>query len=165
MDPSPYLDLLSRLHDGGVRYAIAGGMAVVLHGVPRMTFDLDLVLDLSPDNVHAAVEVLRSAGYRPRLPLALGDLDDEAKRREWVEERNMIAFTLVHPQRPMEEIDLLLVIPVTWSEIAASTLTRTLEGVPAVIVGRRVLRAMKLATGRAKDRADADLLLDGDDDG
>jgi hypothetical protein len=164
VERSPYLDLLASLHGGGVRYAIAGGLAVVLHGVPRMTFDIDLVLDLAEDNLRRMVTVLRTAGYRPRLPLALDELADESKRREWVEERNMIAFSLVHPERPMEEIDLLLAVPIPWEEIAASTVTRTLEGVPAVVVGRAVLRAMKLATGRAKDRADAELLA-GDDDG
>jgi hypothetical protein len=43
---SPYLDLLWALHESGVRYAIAGGFAAVIHGVPRMTFDIDLVLEM-----------------------------------------------------------------------------------------------------------------------
>jgi hypothetical protein len=163
VERGPYLDLLASLHRGGVRYAIAGGMAAVLHGVPRMTFDIDLVLDLAEDNVRRIVDVLRSEGYRPRLPVPLEDLTNEAKRRDWIEERNLIAFSLIHPERAMEEVDILLVMPVPWDEIAASTVTRMLEGVPAIVVGRRVLRAMKLATGRAKDRADAELLADDGD--
>lgn len=164
MERSPYLDLLASLHDAEVRYAIAGGVAVVLHGVPRMTFDIDLVIDLADDNVRNAVDVLRREGYRPRLPIALDDLADASKRREWTEERNLIAFSLVHPSRAMEEVDILLVLPLSWEEISTTTVTRTLEGVPVVVVSRRVLRTMKLATGRAKDIADAELLGEDDDD-
>ncbi|MBX3196673.1 MAG: hypothetical protein KF850_34815 [Labilithrix sp.] len=164
MSRGPYLDLLASLHEARVRYAIAGGFAVVLHGVPRMTFDLDLVFDLAEDNLRRAVDVLQSEGYRPRLPVPLRDLTDEAKRRQWIDERNLIAFTLRHPERPMEEVDILLVVPLPWEETAASTVTRMLDDVPAVVVGRAVLRAMKLATGREKDRADAELLGDDDDE-
>ncbi len=158
-----YLDLLSKLDGAGVRYAIAGGFAVVLHGVPRMTFDLDLVIDLADDNVDRLVDVLTALGYRPRLPIALAELRDPAKREDWVSKRNVVAFSLHHPVRTMEEIDILLVLPMSWEEIAASTISRELAGVKVVVVGRAVLRAMKLATGREKDRVDAEL-LEGDDD-
>lgn len=163
MARSPYLDLLSGLHQARARYAIAGGFAAVLHGVPRMTFDIDLVVDPSEENLRVLVQVLRTEGYRPRLPVALDALVDAETRRSWVEERNLIAFSLFHPERPMEEVDVLLVVPIPWTEIASSTVTRELEGVPAVVVGRATLRTMKLATGRAKDEADAELLSDEDE--
>jgi hypothetical protein len=159
----PYLDLLAAFHSSRVRYAIAGGFAAVLHGVPRMTFDIDLVFDPAEDNLRNAVDALRREGYRPRLPIALEDLLDETKRREWTEERNLIAFSLLHPGRPMEEVDILLAVPLPWDEIAASAVTRELEGTPVVVVGRATLRAMKLASGRAKDLADVAMLA-GDDD-
>ena len=41
-----------------MRFAIAGGLAVVLHGVPRMTFDLDIVVDLEVENLLRLVDVL-----------------------------------------------------------------------------------------------------------
>src|SRR5687767_2405487 len=120
MEPAPYLALLTRLEQEGVAYAIAGGFAVVLHGVPRMTFDLDLVGELTDDNLHRLVAVLRSEGYRPRLPIQLDELGQVEKRREWTEHRNLIAFSLFHPQRVMEEVDVLLQVPVPWAEIAAN---------------------------------------------
>jgi hypothetical protein len=90
-----------------------------------MTFDLDLAIDLADDNVERLVTTLHERGYRPRLtdshevvprdtssrglPLDLAELLDASKREEWVAERNLIAFSLAHPERIMEEIDLLLV--------------------------------------------------------
>jgi hypothetical protein len=48
----PYLiDILTTLADHDVNFIVCGGMAVVFHGVERMTMDVDISLDLSPDNV------------------------------------------------------------------------------------------------------------------
>jgi hypothetical protein len=158
----PYLALLGALGDAGVRYAIGGGLAVVLHGVPRMTFDLDLIVDLADDNMTRLVEVLDAEGYRPRLPVPLAALGDAVARRDWVETRNVIAFTLFHPTRTMEEVDVLLSPGVDWSEVAASLVQRSVDGRSVNIVGRSLLKKMKLATGRDKDLADVEALGDSD---
>ncbi len=160
MADRPYIELMRALSTVGVEYAIAGGFAVVLHGVPRMTFDLDIVVDDADDNMLRLVEVFESQGFRPRLPVALAQLADRGVREGWVRERNLIAFTLMHPVRTMEEVDVLLVTPLPWSEIAGSLMWRTLDGVNVPVVGRSVLRRMKLATGREKDLQDAALLGD-----
>lgn len=161
MSDRPYLRLLRALSAAGVQHAIAGGLAVVLHGVPRMTFDLDLVVELSARNMQSLVEVLRAEGYVPRLSVALASLADEATRADWIAHRNLIAFTLHHPQRMMEEVDILLAPTLGWDEVKDSLVTRQVNGDHVTVVGRAALRKMKLATGRAKDRADAELLGEG----
>ncbi len=50
---------LSR-HD--VRYVVIGGIAAVLHGVPRATFDLDILIDPTPDNARRLLAALAAAG-------------------------------------------------------------------------------------------------------
>jgi len=50
------------LHDHDVRYVVIGGIAAVLHGVPRATFDLDLLIDASPDNAKHLLDALLGAG-------------------------------------------------------------------------------------------------------
>jgi len=47
-------------HD--VRYVVIGGIAAILHGVPRMTFDLDILIDASPQNALRLLEALAEAG-------------------------------------------------------------------------------------------------------
>jgi len=160
MAERPYVALMRALSTAGVQYAIAGGFAVVLHGVPRMTFDLDVVVNDADDNMQRLVEVLDAQGFQPRLPVALALLADRQVREGWIRDRNLIAFTLMHPVRVMEEVDVLLVTPFPWSEIAGSIAWRTLEGVNVPVVGRAVLRGMKLAAGRDKDLQDAALLAD-----
>ena len=44
------------------KYVVIGGMAAVLYGVPLATFDLDILIEASPDNAQRLLEALREAG-------------------------------------------------------------------------------------------------------
>lgn len=162
MTSRPYVSLFRALATAEVRFAIAGGLAVVLHGVPRMTFDLDIVVDLDVENLLRLVDVLTLQGYVPRLPVELRLLADRDTRDDWVNNRNLIAFTLVHPGRPMEEVDVLLSTGFEWSEFESTLVRLALADCSVPVVGRELLRRMKLASGRDKDIADAELLKQGD---
>jgi len=48
-----------------VRYLLAGGLAGVLHGVPRTTVDVDIMIHPGPENVSAAVKALEGLGLVP----------------------------------------------------------------------------------------------------
>ena len=45
-----------------VRYLVVGGIAAVLYGVPRATFDLDILIEPTPDNVQRLLDSLLDAG-------------------------------------------------------------------------------------------------------
>src|SRR3972149_3791038 len=47
--------LVSALQQAGVRYLIAGGLAVNAHGYLRFTKDVDVVVQLVPDNIARAL--------------------------------------------------------------------------------------------------------------
>ena len=44
--------------------------AVMAHGYQRTTVDLDLVVQLLPQNLLTAFEVLGLLGYQPRIPVS-----------------------------------------------------------------------------------------------
>lgn len=46
-----------------VRYVVIGGVASVIHGVPRATFDLDILIDAEPDNARSLLEAFLDAGF------------------------------------------------------------------------------------------------------
>jgi hypothetical protein len=46
-----------------VRYIVVGGVASVLHGVPRATFDLDILIDPTADNARRLLSALVDAGF------------------------------------------------------------------------------------------------------
>jgi hypothetical protein len=45
-----------------VKYLVIGGIASILHGVPRATFDLDILIEATPDNARRLLEALLEAG-------------------------------------------------------------------------------------------------------
>lgn len=55
-----------RLHELGIPYAIAGGMALFAHGLRRFTEDVDLLV--TDDGLKRIHRELEGAGYRPPFP-------------------------------------------------------------------------------------------------
>lgn len=45
-----------------VRYVVIGGIAAVLHGVPRATFDLDILIEATQENAQRLLDALAEAG-------------------------------------------------------------------------------------------------------
>ena len=45
-----------------VKYLVIGEIAAVLHGVPRATFDLDILIEASSENATRLLEALENAG-------------------------------------------------------------------------------------------------------
>jgi hypothetical protein len=70
---------------------VVGAVAMNLHDAPRMTADLDLVVDLERANLAKMLDLLERLGYRPRLPVPAYDLLDERKRQLWVGDLSDIA--------------------------------------------------------------------------
>lgn len=46
-----------------VKYLVIGGIAAVLYGVPRATFDLDILIEPSIENAQRLLNALAEAGY------------------------------------------------------------------------------------------------------
>jgi hypothetical protein len=68
----PFEKVFRLLNEHEIRYVIVGGIAVILHGNPRLTADLDIIIDLEPAQARIAIEVLQhgicgrsSRGYPP----------------------------------------------------------------------------------------------------
>jgi hypothetical protein len=57
------LDVFASFQKHGVRYIVIGGIAAVLHGVPRATFDLDILIEASTDNAQSLLDALLEANF------------------------------------------------------------------------------------------------------
>src|SRR5436190_881787 len=71
-------DLLTRLAENGVEFVIIGGVCGVLHGLPLVTFDLDVCCPFSFENLRKIETSVKDLHPRHRLvanklPLALTD--------------------------------------------------------------------------------------------
>jgi hypothetical protein len=153
-----YVDLFRRLDAAGVRYLVVGGVAVNLHGVSRLTHDVDLILAMDDENVRRFVAVAQQYAFRPVVPVRVEDFADPAKRRDWIENKRMLAFGL-RPGRPEDPtVDVLVNPPLDFETAYARRVEVEVEGLRVALAGIADIIAMKTGTGRAKDQDDIAML-------
>ena len=138
--------MVAALHRDDVPYALCGGMAVVLHGHPRLTRDIDLLIR-KPD-LAAAETALAKAGFTIPGGIPLG--------RGGPHERELVRLS----KRIDDElltVDLLL-LPEFLGEVWESRETYELDGAPITAVSADGLIAMKRVAGRHQDMSDVEHL-------
>jgi predicted nucleotidyltransferase len=147
--------IVRALNDANARYLVVGGLAVAAHGYGRVTFDVDLVIQLQPDNVRRAMESLGSLGYRPLVPVPASSFADPAIRESWIRDKQIVVFQLHSEQHRETRIDIFVAEPFDFdAEYDKALLGELLPGIPARFVGLETLILMKEAAGRAKDLED-----------
>jgi predicted nucleotidyltransferase len=153
-----FLRVLEQLNAHDVRYVVVGGLAVVLHGHPRMTQDVDIAVDWSKDNIERLVAAAEALELVPRAPVPLQALLDPAQREKWQREKHLIAFSLWNPAQPLLVLDVLLALPIPWEELQSARESFSLAGITVPVCSREHLLAMKRAAGRAQDISDIEEL-------
>lgn len=149
-----YLKFFRALDEAGVRYLVVGGIAVNLHGINRFTADIDLMLAMDAQNLGRFVPVAQQFGMKPVVPVAVEDLADAAKVRDWIENKHMLAFGL-RPRTVTDPTVDVMTRPVIDFETAWSR--RVVYEVGALrvpVASIQDIIAMKSGTGRQKDEAD-----------
>ncbi len=101
-------EILIALSEKDIKFIIFGGVAVVLHGVERMTLDLDLSLEMSSENIKKFLEVIKKFELTPRAPLPPEVLLDKELINYIIKEKNAIAFTFLDRNNPFKQIDVLI---------------------------------------------------------
>ena len=154
-----YLDLFKALEKHKVRYLLVGGLAMNLHGVPRTTMDVDLVLALDPANLKAFLGTVEALRLRPVAPVDTDGLLDPAQRQKWVKEKNMLAFALRPPDVQGPTVDVLIDPPMDIEKVLTRAVWRDVQGVRIPLISVEDLIRLKEKSGRAQDRSDIEHLL------
>lgn len=150
--------ILGAIAGSGAAYLVVGGVAVVLHGYPRFTADLDLVVRLDRDNVLKLLGALTTLDYRPRAPVPAEEFADSAKREEWIRDKGLTVFSLWSPRYPMTEIDLFVREPFDFAHAHSRALRAELGATTVTVTPIQELIALKRASGRPRDLADIEVL-------
>lgn len=152
--PVEFERVISALNETCVDYLIVGGVAVVLHGVDRLTADLDVVLDLQRDAALKAMTHLERLGYQPRPPVKMKDFAEAELRQQWMETRNMQVFSLWDPNGELPVLDVFVSYPLDFSKLLSDSVEVDIGGLKTRIASIEHLVEMKSDTGREKDQQD-----------
>jgi hypothetical protein len=152
--------LLTALNAEGLRYLIVGGVAVVLHGYARATFNLDLIINLEPSNIARALGVFASRGFKPRPPVPMEAFVDPAERQRWIDEKNLLVFSLWHPNIRAFEVDIFVKEPFSFEDAYHRASRLSIGGSAVTVASIDDLIALKREAGRAQDAEDIEVLLE-----
>ncbi|MFN8944697.1 MAG: hypothetical protein ACK5WZ_08735, partial [Pseudobdellovibrionaceae bacterium] len=123
-----------------------------LHGAVRGTVDVDLVINLTVEDFSRAVKALNQINLVSRLPLTAKEVI--LFRLEYIEKRNLIAWSFVDPKLPSRIVDIVL----TKDLKQLKTLQKKISGVSIDILSIDDLITMKKESGRPQDLQDVGAL-------
>ncbi len=149
-----FRNLFSSLNSEGVKYLVAGGIAVNLYGIERATADIDIVLKLDEENITKFIKVARELGLKPNAPVKLEDFINEQKRKSWIKDKGMKVFSLFDSENHFFLLDIFVQIPFDFNEVYRKRKRIRFEDTIIPVVPINELIKMKESSDRPQDRAD-----------
>ena len=136
-------DVFRSFQQHNVKYVVIGGIASILHGVPRATFDLDILIEATPENSRRLLEAMLDAGLGTA---ALTDAKD-------VLAHEITIF------RDRVRVDVQTSTPgIEFRDVWLNRKTVSYQGQDFFILSRDDLISSKRASGRDVDLEDVRLL-------
>ncbi len=153
-----YFEILEGLYKSKVRYFIAGGLSVNLYGVPRVTQDIDIVIAMDRENVLKITSLLKELGYVPRLPVSPDDLANPDKVKDWIENKNLKAFSFYHKNENYKVIDIVLVHSLDFEKSFKNRTVKRAKDIDIYLASIDDVVKMKEFSGRTQDLSDIEML-------
>ena len=126
-----------------VKYVVIGGIAAVLYGVPRATFDLDVLIEATPENADRLLSAMAEAGLGTASLTSAEDILS----------KEITIFT------DRIRLDVQTSTPgITFENAWAHRVTMNYKGQVLEVVSLDDLIASKRASGRAVDLEDVRIL-------
>jgi hypothetical protein len=139
-----FKEFIELLNEHKVRYLVVGGYAVAFHGHPRYTKDLDVWIDLSPENADNIIKALEKFGF--------GSLG--LKPEDFLESNQIVQLG-----NPPNRIDILTTLKqLKFEDCYTARVEVEIQDVKINFIDLENLKQNKRATGRPQDLADAESL-------
>ena len=124
----------------------------------RYTKNLDLVVDLAPDQATAAIQVLSALGLVPSVPVDPLSFADPDTRQAWIHQKGMTVLSLRDPNDLRLVVDLFVEQPADFEALWSGADEMPLETTTVKVVSLDELIAMKRKAGRPRDMLDVEEL-------
>lgn len=154
-----FIDIIKKLNEQDLEFAVAGGFAVALHGAVRGTVDLDIVIVINQSNFKKAEKALNDLQLKSRIPVTA---DEVFKfREEYIEKRNLIAWSFVNYKNPSQVVDIII----THDLKKMKSEKISIHGIKVPVLSIKSLIQMKQDAGRPQDIEDIKALKEIDEKG
>ncbi|MBV9491682.1 MAG: hypothetical protein JO069_18475 [Verrucomicrobia bacterium] len=155
------VETLCVLVDHEVQFVVAGGVAVVLHGVERMTLDLDVAVSLDRKNLERFLVAMRKLELEPRAPVPAELILQPKAVERLIREKNALVFTFWSPREPYRQIDMFLTRENSFDDLVADAQVLPIQGRSIRFASRQKLIEMKrrVQPVRQKDLSDIQALI------
>jgi hypothetical protein len=137
------VEILCVLCDHDVQFVVAGGVALVLHGIERTVLDLDVAVSPDRDNLQRFLTALRRLELEPRAPVPAEFILHPHRLDQLVREKNALVFTFWSPHQPCRQVDMFLTRENSFDDLAADAQHLCVHGRPVRVASRKKLIQMK----------------------
>lgn len=152
-----YEEIFRAFQKQKVKYVLVGGIAVNLLGSMRNTADLDILVEMSDNNLKKIIEILKNQGYRVKQPVDPIKISDRNAREDWIEKKHMKALNF-YKEGELKEVDIIIESPVSFEEAEKSVVSIKVDDLTLPVISIDKLIEMKRKTGRAVDKLDIEEL-------
>jgi len=149
-----YGEVFKALNKARVKYVVAGGVAVVLHGYQRFTKDLDIIVALNKSNLARLFDALDKAGYAPKVTVSKEEFVKKEHFKKCKGEKGMVVFSFVQKKPPFDLIDMFIEEPLPFAQLERDKKKVRIDKVTIPVVSIRHLLKIKGSSGRGKDNDD-----------
>jgi hypothetical protein len=129
-----------------------------VHGYLRYTKDIDLIIQLVPDNVERTFAALASIGYRLAAPWTTAEFADKGHRERRIAQRGDHDLAFLSDVYAESPVRVLAREMFAFDEEYDRSLVKSIGDLPVPVISIRTLISLKEAAGRPRDLADADQL-------
>ena len=152
-----YEEVLSEFQRRRVKYVLVGGIAMNLLGSLRTTADLDILVEMSDENLAKIVKILKKQGYHVRQPVDPMKIADPKIRKDWIKNKNMKAFNF-YKDKALKEVDIIIESPVAYDKAKPQAVPIRIGKMTLPVISINHLIQMKKKANRPIDLADLEEL-------
>ena len=149
-----YEEIFREFQNKKVKYVVVGGIALNLLGGNRSSFDVDILVEMSDENLKKVVSILKRKGYRVKQPINPMNIAVKDIRTDWIRGKNMKAFNF-YKEKDMKEVDIIIDSPVQFEDAKKDYVRVKIGSLTVPVVSIKGLIRMKK---RSVDRLDIEML-------
>jgi predicted nucleotidyltransferase len=147
-----YEKVIKAFQKAKVKYILVGGVAFNLLGGHRGTADMDILVEMTDENLARVVRVMKKLGFSVKQPVDPMGIADKKTRIDWIENKNMKAFNFY--KEDLQEVDIIIDTPVSYEDAMKDVIIKEVDGVRLPVISFRKLIKMKEKAGRTQDKSD-----------